>query len=109
MSNHSARHMTKYQNAQKKLRKAFWGLIAGAIATILAWVILSIDIFGHKNVIPAAIFAGVMTFIFIINCIAIDKLKKNLQKYPKPEMKPKDAKGKAQAQLAKQKKKGKTY
>ena len=101
--------MDKYMKAQQKLRRAFWGMICGAIATILAWVYLSIQIYNHNNVVPSAIFAGIMSFIFVINIISIDKLKKNLKKYPKPEDKPQDKKGKAQAKLQNQKKKGKTY
>lgn len=102
--------MDKYTKAQQKLRRAFWGMICGAIATILAWILLTISIYNHNtNILPNAIFAAVMSLLFVWNIISIDKLKKNLKKYPKPEMQPKNQKTKAQAQLQKQKKKGKNY
>ncbi|MCQ2551291.1 MAG: hypothetical protein MJ146_03800 [Clostridia bacterium] len=116
MSNKSARHNKKLLKAQKNLRRAYFGLICGAIATIIAWVLLTINIYNHNPIAPSAVFAGVMTLIFILNIVALDSNKKKVEKFPAAQRTkdgikiiPPTKKELQQQELAKQKKKGKNY
>lgn len=114
MGNKSNNHQRKLVEVQRSYRRAVVGLICGAIATIIAWVMLSIDIFAGSSITGSAVFAGVMSLIFILNIVALDSTKKKLSKYPGmgksgAHQIAMDRKEKAKAKLEKQKKKNKSY
>lgn len=114
MSSHQARHDAKAQKAQKRMRRSIFGLFCGAIACILSWIVLTVDIYQHKPLAAAICFAIFMTLIFIAALLGFDKNKKALEKFPGfGKSKALDVamtkKEKQKAKLAKQKKKGKKY
>ncbi len=114
MSNKSQNHNQKAMQMKRKHRRAIVGLLAGAVATIIAWILLSVNIFQGDSITASAVFAGVMTLIFILNIIAFDSTQKKMRKYPGmgksgAHQVAMTKKEKAQAKLAKQKKKNKAY
>lgn len=114
MGNKSQRHNQKAEEIRKRYRRSAFALVCGALATIIAWIVLSIDIFAGNDITASAVFAGVMTLIFIVNILALDSIKKKMEKYPGmgksgAHQVAMTKKEKEQAKLAKQKKKNKGY